>query len=153
MHAFISSRIDYCNALFTGLPKNTTERLQLIQNSAAGLLTKTKRREHITPVLASLHWLPVMSRIDFKILLLTYKALNGTGPRYIANSLIHYVPTRTLRSSTSGLLTAPRNTTKKIGDAAFANYAPKLWNKIPKDIREASSLTIFKTKLNHICLH
>ena len=102
------------------------------------LLTKTKRREHITPVLASLHWLPVMSRIDFKILLLTYKALNGTGPRYIANSLIHYVPTRTLRSSTSGLLTAPRNTTKKIGDAAFANYTPKLWNKIPRDIREAA---------------
>ena len=45
IHAFISSRLDYCNALFTGLPKGTTERLQLIQNSAAQLLTRTKRRE------------------------------------------------------------------------------------------------------------
>ncbi|KAF7648774.1 hypothetical protein LDENG_00152180, partial [Lucifuga dentata] len=45
------------------------DRLQLIQNSAARLLTKTKKREHITPVLATLHWLPVSYRIDFKVLL------------------------------------------------------------------------------------
>lgn len=147
IHAFISSRLDYCNALFTGLPKKNTERLQLIQNSAARLLTRTKRREHISPVLAALHWLPVKCRIDFKVLLLIYKALNGTGPSYIANSLVNYVPPRTLRSSTAGLLTAPSNSQKKIGDAAFANYAPKLWNTLPIDIREASSLNIFKTKL------
>ena len=54
IHAFISSRLDYCDALFAGLPKKTTERLQLIQNSAARLLIETKRREHISPVLASL---------------------------------------------------------------------------------------------------
>uniref|UniRef100_A0A672ZCU3 Reverse transcriptase domain-containing protein n=1 Tax=Sphaeramia orbicularis TaxID=375764 RepID=A0A672ZCU3_9TELE len=147
VHAFISSRLDYCNALLTGLPKSSTDRLQLIHNSAARLLTKTKKREHITPVLVSLHWLLVTYRIDFKILLLTYKALNGTGPSYIANSLINYVQTRTLRSSNAGLLATPRNITKKMGDAAFTNYAPKLWNTIPKDIREASSLNIFKTKL------
>ena len=64
IHAFISSRLDYCNAILTGLQKKTTERLQLIQNSAARLLTRTKRREHISPVLAALHWLPVTFRID-----------------------------------------------------------------------------------------
>src|SRR4029434_10045736 len=74
-------------------------RLQLIQNSAARLLTRTKRREHISPVLAALHWLPVTFRIDFKVLLLIYKALNGLGPSYIENSLVKYLPSRTLRSS------------------------------------------------------
>ena len=147
VHAFVSSRIDYCNALLTGLPKATTGRLQIIQNSAARLLTRTKKREHITPVLAALHWLPVTSRVDFKVLLLIYKALNGQGPDYITNSLTNYVPQRELRSSTASLLEVPSNTQKKIGSGAFEIYAPKLWNALPIDIKKADSLAIFKRKL------
>jgi len=135
------------NALFAGLPKKTTERLQLIQNSAARLLTKTKRREHISPVLASLHWLPVTFRIDFKILLLTYKALNGLGPSYIATSLPKYITARTLRPSDAGLLEVTGMTHKKIGDAAFVTYAPELWNSLPINIREADTLDTFKRHL------
>src|SRR4029434_10878882 len=122
-------------------------RLQLIQNSAARLLTRTKRREHISPVVAALHWLPVTFRIDFIVLLLIYKALNGLGPSYIENSLVKYLPSRTLRSSNVGLLEVPSKSRKKIGDAAFVNYAPVLCNILPIDIREASSLNIFKRKL------
>ena len=113
----------------------------------ARLLTKTKRREHISPVLATLHWLPVTFRIDFKVLLLTYKALNGQGPSYIANSLTNYTPARTLRSSDTGLLQVTRSSHKKIGDAAFVNYAPKLWNTLPINIREANTLDTFKKQL------
>ena len=83
VHAFISGRVDYCNGLLTGLPKKTIKQLQLIQNAAARVLSRTKRTEHITPVLKSLHWLPVSYRIDFKVLLLVYKSLNGLGPEYI----------------------------------------------------------------------
>src|SRR4029434_149706 len=97
--------------------KKTTERLQLIQNSAARLLNRTKRREQFSPVLAALHWLPVTFRIDFKVLLLIYKALNGLGPSYIEKSLVKYLPSRTLRSSNAGLLEVPSNSRKKIGDA------------------------------------
>ena len=148
IHAFVFSRLDYCNALFCGLPKKTTDRLQLVQNAAARVLTKTKMREHITPVLASLHWLPVVFRIDFKILLLVYKALNSLAPSYLLDCLPKYVPNRPLRSSTAGLLAVPKKmSTKKHGEAAFCFYGPTAWNKLPLYLRQAASVDIFKAQL------
>lgn len=71
IHAFVSSRLDYCNSLFTCLNNKELARLQYVQNSAARLLTRTSRRSHITPVLETLHWLPVAYRVKFKILVQT----------------------------------------------------------------------------------
>ncbi len=91
LHLFIS-RIDYCNALLAGVSKTTLSKLQSVQNSAARILTGTKTSEHISPVLESLHWLPVRFRIDFKILMLTYKALHGLAPHYLSQLLSVYTP-------------------------------------------------------------
>ena len=146
VHAFIFSRLDYCNGVFTGLSKRSIKQLQLIQNAAARVLTKTKKIDHITPVLRSLHWLPVCQRIDFKILLLVYKALNGLGPKYISDLLIRYEPSRPLRSSGTGLLFVPRVKTKH-GQSAFSFYAPHIWNKLPETCRSAATLSSFKTSL------
>ena len=99
MHAFISSRLDYCNALYSGISQKALHRLQLVQNFAARLLTGSKKRDHITPVLASLHWLPVNFRIDFKILLFVFKALNGLAPPYITGLIQMYHPPAEVRGS------------------------------------------------------
>ncbi|KAK2863752.1 hypothetical protein Q7C36_002906 [Tachysurus vachellii] len=81
----MASRLDYCNALLGGCPASLINRLQLVQNAAARVLTRTRKYDHITPILSSLHWLPVKFRIDYKLLLLTYKALNGLAPMYLTS--------------------------------------------------------------------
>uniref|UniRef100_A0A672PSU0 AIG1-type G domain-containing protein n=1 Tax=Sinocyclocheilus grahami TaxID=75366 RepID=A0A672PSU0_SINGR len=120
--------------------------LQLIQNAAAGILTRTRKSEHITPVLRSLHWLPVIFRIDFKVLLLVYKSLNGLGPKYIADMLTEYKPNRALRSLGSSQLETPRVHTKQ-GECAFSYYATRSWNQFPEEIRCAKTLVTFKSHL------
>ncbi len=126
IHAFISSRLDYCNALFSSLNHHNLSCLQLVQNAAARQLTRTKLYHHITPALATLHWLPVYFRIDFNIILLTYKALNGLAPLYLTELLKPYETGRCLRSSFNELLAVPRTRYKTKGDRAFAVRAPKL---------------------------
>ncbi len=147
IHAFITSRLDYCNSLYVGLDQSSLQRLQLVQNAAARLLTGTKKYEHITPVLASLHWLPVRFRIEFKILLIVFKILHGLAPAYLSELLHVHTPVRALRSSNQVLLDVPRARLKNKGDRAFSVVAPKLWNSLPVHIRTAQSVGIFKSFL------
>lgn len=147
IHAFITTRLDYCNALYTGLSKSSLARLQLVQNAAARLLTGTRKFAHISPILQSLHWLPVRFRIDFKILLFVFKCLNGLAPQYLSDLLVPYTPSRSLRSTGQALLLVSKTKRKLRGDRAFAVAAPRLWNELPLHIRLTESLPVFKSLL------
>ena len=89
IHAFISSKLDYCNSLLYGIPKYLVCRLQLVQNTAARTDTLTWKYDLITPIMFKLHWLPIHSHIIFKLLILVYKALNAKAPSYISSLLSH----------------------------------------------------------------
>ncbi len=115
IHAFMTSRLDYCNALLGGCSARLINKLQMVQNAAAIILTRTRKYGHISPVLSTLNWLPIKHRIDFKILLITYKALNG-----LAYLLSHYSPPRPLRSQNSGYLTIPRIPKSTAGGRSFS---------------------------------
>lgn len=126
-----------------GVSQSSLARLQLVQNAAARLLTRVKKHQHITPVLASLQWLPVRFRIKFKILLLTYKVVNGQAPDYLSDLVQLYTPSRALRSSDHLLLTLHKSRMVH----AFAVVAPKMWNNLPLHIRKAPTVTLFKSHL------
>ena len=108
IHLFITSRLDYCNSLYIGVDKCLIRRLQLVQNAAARLLTGKRRYDHITPVLADLHWLPVSYRIQFKYLLVVFKSLHGLAPHYLSELLHRHAPARALRSAQQNMLVVPR---------------------------------------------
>ena len=96
VHAMITSRIDYCNSLPCGLPDNSLNKLQRVQNAAARLITRTAKFSHITPVLRTLHWLPIKQRVQFKMLILVFKAINGLAPNYISNLVNILYPSKYL---------------------------------------------------------
>ena len=147
VHAFISSKLDNCNSLLYGLPKHLLNRLRLIQNTAARIVTLSKRFDHITPILFKLHWLPLGYRIHFKILLLVYKCLNGLAPTYLSELLRYTNGPRLLRSSSQNFLAVPRTRLKTYGDRAFSAAAPRLWNQLPPEFRGVTSVDQFRTQL------
>ncbi len=147
IHAFVTSRLDYCNSLLTGVPAATLKKLQKVQNAAARIISKTRKFDHVTPILLKLHWLPLPLRVEFKILLLTYRALHDLAPEYLKGLIIPYTPARSLRSSSCNLLTPIKTKLSTYGDRAFSAVAPRLWNDLPMYIKSAESLASFKSHL------
>ena len=84
VHAFVSSRLDYCNSLLYGINDSLLKKLQAVQNAAARVTTKTRKFDHITPVLRELHWLAVHKRIVYKLAVMVYKCVHGLAPPYLA---------------------------------------------------------------------
>ena len=146
VNSLITSRLDYCNSLLNGVNNYTIELLQKVQNKAARVITRSRKHEHITPVLKTLHWLPIKARIEYKILLITYKAINGLAPNYISSLLELYRPKRTLRSASYILLEIPKSKSK-FSEKAFSIVAPRLWNGLSERTRLAKSINSFKAHL------
>ena len=146
--AFVLSRLDYCNALLSGCPQHLIDKLQKVQNAAARLILQARKREHITPLLHSLHWLPIQARIDYKLSVLCYNFFSGSSPHYLSSTLTVYTPRRTLRSSSDTLtLDVPRVRSAKFGERSFSYCASKTWNSLPLQIRSIQTLTAFKKAL------
>jgi len=147
VNALVTSKLDNLNSLLNGLSDFKIQQLQYVQNNAARLVTKAKKFDHITPILKKLHWLPVVFRIEYKVLLLCFKSLNGLGPKYLSNLLMPYIPKRNLRSSDKKLLIEPKFRLQTYGGRAFSVYAPRIWNKLPLSLRNCDKLDTFKSKL------
>ena len=122
-------------------------KLQKVQNNAARLVTHTRKRDHITPVLMDLHWLPVKARVEFKILTTVYKCIHEQAPVYLTELLSPYKPNRALRSADKNLLCTPRFKSANFGGGAFQTLAPTMWNSLDIKIRNIDSFENFRKEL------
>lgn len=151
VHTLVTSRLDYCNALYYGLPDVLLNKLWCVQKSAARLITMSRKYDHISPVMEQLHWLPIWERIEYKILLLTYKSLHDQAPIYLSD-LLKLRTNWGSRRDHLQLLIDPKINRKTFGGRAFKKSAPVLWNKTPSVVRDSRNVTIFKKNLKtHLC--
>ena len=139
VHAVISSRLDYCNSLFFNVSRENINKLQKVQNAAARLVVRKRKRQSIAGSIAKLHWLRVESRIIFKILLLVYKGIQGTSSKNIWLDFKSHNcrPEEFLMLKTSFCKT-------KYGKRMFKYHAPRLWNALPLHIRTEEKIDSFK---------
>ena len=121
-HAFVSSKLDYCNSLLYGLPNYQIKKLHHVQNAAARIVSLLFQENMNTSPLffLNLHWLRINYRISFKVLLIAYKALNNLAPSYIRDLLIPYIQSRQLRSSSKNLLSIAHFNLRTYGTRSFS---------------------------------
>jgi len=139
--------LEYCNATLAGLPASHRSWLQSVLNAAARLIHRSSWYEHVTPMLWDVHWLRTLKRIDFKLVVLTYRCLHGLVPWYLSD-YIHRVADsnrRRLHSSSSSQLVIWRTQLSTVGDREFLVAGSRLWNSLPSDVTSASTLTVFET--------
>ncbi|XP_062378801.1 uncharacterized protein LOC134067515 [Sardina pilchardus] len=146
VQAMVISKLDYCNSLLAGLPACVLRPLQLIQNAAARLVFNQPKRTHVTPLLVTLHWLPIVARIKFKSLTLAYRTLTGSAPSYFSSLITMYIPNRPLRSSEERLLCRPTIHARS-NCRSYSSVVPCWWNELPSALRSSNSFGSFKRGL------
>ena len=143
IHSVIS-RLDYCNSLFFNVSRSNMYKLQKVQNAAARLVARKRKYESISNTLRELHWLPVESRVIFKILLLVFKCIRGMCSENLVSKLkfkkYHCRPDDYLKLETGKVLT-------KFGRRTFEYAGPRLWNSLPLNIRTEEDIEKYKRQL------
>ena len=120
------------------------KRLQLTRNAAARLIRRIKKRAHITPVLRDLHWLPVVKRCQFKILVFTNKSLKNEAPSYISDLLNWYQPNHPLRSAKTTSIILKRYKSVRFSKRLMNTGAAMRWNGLPNELKCAITTNCFK---------
>src|SRR5664279_2213654 len=145
----VLSRLNYCNAILAGLPDTTLSPLTRVLHAAARVVLRLQYRDHITPALRQLHWLPIPERIKFKLGLMMYNILHGNAPSYMrqmVSTCASIQRGRQLRSASDNSF-AVRRTILIFGSRASSVAGPEAWNSLPTGIRFAESVRTFKKDL------
>ena len=111
------------------------------------LVLGKRKRDHVTPLLKELHWLPVRARIQYKVAVLAFRHFDRSLAPCLSNLLFTYEPSRSLRSASEKRLVPPKRHLKSAGERAFSFVAPMVWNSLPTSLRQLPTLSAFKSNL------
>jgi len=129
IHAFVSSRLDYCNSLLVWVADCVIQKLQRVQNAVARM-TGTHKCNHVTLILRELHWLPIAQRIQYKIVMLVNKYLRGLAPPYLAELS---------RTSTPAVIRLRKTRCATDSHSHWSQelccFGPETWNSLPAELR------------------
>ena len=145
--SLVMSNLDYCSIIFYGLPTSSINKLQRVQNFAAKLVEGKKKFDSASECLKSLHWLPIKSRILFRLLCMSFKCVHGLAPSYLSTFFQVKQNNYSLRSNNSPIYEVPKSYRKTFGDRAFSVAWPQEWNKLPHHLKIITSFTLFKKHL------
>jgi len=147
--SLVLSWLNYENATLAGIKANQHCRLQSVTNAATKLIHRRRRYDHATPLLRDLHWLKAPERVDFKLAVTVYKCLHVLAPQYLADSIqrVSGSGRRPLRSSSTETLVVPYTRLVTAGDCAFSSFGSRLWNSLPNDVTDATTLSTFRSHL------
>ena len=122
------------------------KRPQKVQNSAERLIFQCRKQNHISPLLMSLHWLPINAHIEYKLSVICHSFFLGLSPTYWSDLLSVYTPKRNLRSSSDNrILCIHKLWTNTFGHRSFSFAAPTIWNSLPSELIHTDSIQ--KSKL------
>jgi len=148
VHAFVTSRIDYCNALLANAPRTTTDKLQRVLNAAARVITGTRKFDR--GLTHELHWLDVPQSFTFKLCVTVYKCPHGLAPQYLSELCVPVADVagrRQLRSASRGLQYFPHYNMSNYGRRAFSYAGPHAWNLLAENVQKSTSIAIFKRSI------
>ena len=140
LSAFVHPKLDYCNSIFYGSPMYMLERLQKVQNSVARPIFQCHKQNHISPLLMSLHWLPINAHIEYKLSVICHSFFLGLSPISMSDLLLVCTPKRNLHSSSDNrILCIPKLRTKIFGHCLFSFAGPTIWNSLHDSIQKLKS--------------
>ena len=152
VHAFVTSRVDQCNAVLAGATKSVTDTLQRVMNAVARVVSDTRKFDHsLTQILHDdLHWLDVADRVTYKLGVIMHRYRHGKAPQYLVDCctpVTDVVGRQRLRSATQQLMVVPRHQLSTVGRRAFAVHGPMVWNSLPDDLRAQQDYESFRQGL------
>ena len=147
IQSLVISKLHYCTSLLLGSADYQLNKMQLIQNMACRIVCKLCKFDHVSSSMQDLHWLKIPYQIQFKVACIMCKCRNGQYPKYLTDVLPSKHKTQQLHSCTSDRYSSILHRSSLAYNASFAAAGPRLWNSLPKNIRQQPSLDMFRSNL------
>ena len=147
VQALVISKLDYCNCLLLGCAEYELDKLQKIQNMSCRIIYNLSKYDHVTDHMKELHWLQIRERITYKVAMLAFHCYTGTAPTYLREILPSSHGRTSLRSGSNNTMPVMRSKLSMVHSSSFSSMAPRIWNRLPSEIRSEKNIVSFKTKL------